>query len=310
MMFKNILATVIVSMAAAERIIVPASMVEDELIKTSKHRTPRKMEPCPAYILDFRCPRGKRGPPGERGPQGEPGKAGERGPMGPPGPPGPKGPKGPTGAQGPQGDQGAQGAQGAEGIQGEVGPQGDKGDTGAQGIKGETGPVGEQGPAGPLNTQVEHAYFLYRQDETDVFLFSEGQLMPFNLNGPYTNTTFQHVTYDVTDPSFPELHNNTVVKILQDGTYRIDWITWGQQALEVTLFINNSETNQHFMTGNNRQLTGQIDYVLFAGDLVNLRKSNTGTCQVSDNINIFGIVFTRLTVDTASANRTRIFVNN
>jgi hypothetical protein len=208
------------------------------------------------------------------------------------GPPGPPGPDGAPGAQGPPGDQGIQGPQGITGPKGDTGPQGDKGATGATGIKGETGAKGEtglEGEAGPIDSQLDHGYFYYQQAVDDVLRIDPGEKVPFNTNGPYSPLTFAHSTIS---PAWGD------ILVLQSGTYRIDFIAWGQQSLELTYYVNNNATNFMFSTNNNRQLQGQILINLNAGDVVNLVKTDSQFTSLSDNINIFGIIFTRLGVRT------------
>lgn len=244
---------------------------------------------CPAYILDFRCPRGARGPDGTRGEKGPDGPPGAPGPMGPPGP---RGMDGAPGAQGPAGDQGPDGPKGFIGPKGATGSQGAQGATGATGAKGETGIKGEMGatgPAGPIDSQLQHAFYYYSQPEETVLILTEGDRLPFNSQGPFSPSTYFH------DPTSP---NWTDIIVLQNGTYRIDFIAWGQQDLNVAYYVNDVVTPFMFSTGNNRQLQGQILLNLYAGDVVNLVKMDSGNCRFSDNINIFGIILTRLGVLT------------
>lgn len=284
----------------AERIIIPSNLVESQIDFGSikRPRAPRKLEACPAYILDFRCPRGKRGPPGERGAEGSPGPDGKQGPQGPPGPVGPRGPLGQPGPQGEPGDPGPEGPQGPQGEQGDQGLIGLKGDTGPVGVQGLVGEVGPIGPAGPLNVQVDHAFFYHRQAENDVLIINGGQPLPFNTNGPYSIDTFFHPLNDISDPLNPAALNNSVIQVLKSGTYRIDWLAWGQQELVLTLFVNGIQTDQTFMTGRNRQLTGQCHVVLQSNDIISIRKTNAGFSQLTDNINVTGIVFTYMSNQT------------
>jgi len=129
-----------------------------------------------------------------------------------------------------------------------------------------------------------------------VLVLSQGDQAPFNTDGPYVNTCYFHALNQFSDISNPL--NYSVIQVLKDGTYRIDWITWGQQSSQFTMYVNGLATDQKFSVGNNRQLIGELKYVLHANDLVTIVKSDTGQCQFSDNINVFGIVFTRISGQT------------
>lgn len=294
MQYTTLLLLLVQAIVAEVRVYKANLVDQHPECKIQQQAVPRKQAyVCPAYILDFRCPRGPRGPDGARGEKGPDGPPGAPGPMGPPGPPGPDGAPGP---QGPAGDQGIQGVKGPTGPQGDTGPQGNQGATGATGPKGDTGPKGETGavgPAGPLDSQLSHGYFYYQQPVDVVLKIQPDQKLPFNTQGPFSPLVFFHNT---TDPAW------TDIIVLQDGTYRMDFIAWGQQDLELTFFLNNTRTPFTFSTGNNRQLQGQCLLNIWAGSVVNLVKTDRQFTDFSDNINIFGIILTRLGAITSGFN--------
>jgi len=211
--------------------------------KLEQRYVPRKLNPCPAYILDFRCPRGDRGREGKRGVKGTDGMSGTPGPQGPLGPPGIDGAPGPQGPPGSTGLKGPKGVQGLLGMAGLTGPLGVQGPVGLIGLAGPQGLTGVVGPAGPLNIVLPHAYFYYQQSITNVYSLNQGSSAPFNMNGPYTSDTYSHST---TSPGW------TDITVLKSGAYRIDFISWGQQSLEMTIYLNGLNTGQRFSTGNNR----------------------------------------------------------
>jgi len=245
---KSLILALLAAVVIAQRVIIPACWVDEIPESKAQHplRTPRKMETCPAYIMDFRCRRGKRGPPGERGPLGADGLDGKQGPMGPPGVPGSKGEKGLQGPPGPDGIQGIPGVQGLQGEQGIQGQQGPTGNQGSTGVIGNQGSQGVTGPSGPSNVRMDHGYFYFSQAETDNYTLESGELVPFNTNGPYTNTTYYHGTTLIPDATDPNALSYFYIRVLLTGTYRIDWIAFCQQDIEFTLAINDAMTNQRF----------------------------------------------------------------
>ena len=82
--------------------------------------------------------------------------------------------------RGPRGYQGLRGPRGAQGERGERGPMG------PQGVRGAQGERGERGPAGPCGTPLGFAAFLAPPPTVPLTL-SEGQAVPFPINGPKTS---------------------------------------------------------------------------------------------------------------------------
>ncbi len=271
----------------ADPVAIKADLLEQEELEPVKaNRLPRKLEPCPAYILDYRCPRGKRGHSGERGPQGPDGKLGARGPVGPPGPPGPKGQPGPQGYAGPQGPTGLQGFKGPDGQPGYPGANGPQGAQGEPGEAGEAGPQGPEGAAGTADLVFDYAYFYNQANKIKI---DDLDFLEFNMNGPYVASTYFH---NNTDPE-----ESKKILVLKDGVYRIDFIAWAQLANRIEAYINGLPTGQVFSVGNNRQLTGQFHYKIYATSIVQLRvvlNGGANSVTFDDNANTIGIVLMRM----------------
>lgn len=264
----------------AEVLLFPAETVEQREDCKAQVHIPRRLASCPAYILDFKCPRGKKGKDGPRGLQGPPGIPGASGPQGPPGPPGLDGAPGPQGPDGPMGDLGPEGLIGIQGVTGPIGLQGPIGLTGAIGDQGVVGDVGPIGPPGPVDAILDYAFFYYSQLFTDSLSLNQFDIIPFNFQGPFVASTYVYTASQI------------VVQL--NGTYRIDFISYSQEAVEVTVYVNGTTTGQAFSTGAGTQLLGQVDLGLWPGSTVTLVKTSAGVSTFTFNTNIFGIILTRL----------------
>lgn len=270
---------------AAESLLYPAVIVDNFEECKAQLQIPRRLTPCPAYILDFKCPRGQRGREGARGPKGPVGIPGAPGLQGPQGPPGSAGTPGPQGPDGPMGDPGVEGVMGTQGPIGPIGLTGPIGITGPIGDQGPVGAAGPTGPAGPVGVILDYAFFYYTQLSATVLPIAQFGLIPFNTQGPLLPSTFLHNPVGLL---------NTQITIQLNGTYRLDFLSFCQNALELTVYVNGTSTGQGFSTGAGTQLLGQVDLGLWPGSVVTLVKTNVGVASFTGNVNIFALIFVRL----------------
>lgn len=279
------------------KFIYPGAVVEedDKRMKQRRGRRGGKQEGdncpanynCPAYILDYRCPRGKRGPPGDTGHIGE---AGITGIPGPQGPVGPRGPVGPPGSAGPAGLPGNPGPDGGPGPQGPVGDQGPVGEIGLTGPSGATGPKGEtgvEGAPGPLVVKLSYAYFY--NDASSLIMSNTSPVVPFIKNGPYDPDVYAH------DPA----NDPYSILVKEDGTYRIDFLSWCQQGIGFRVTLNGIGTDMVFFTNNNRQMFMECLMPIVAGTtLTMVREPQPGPSQFGGSYVLFGITLTKLSDQT------------
>lgn len=187
---------------------------------------------------------------------------------------------GPAGEQGLQGIQGPPGDPGPIGLPGSLGEKGDSGATGPDGPAGPQGAQGTTGPTGPINTDFQFAHFF---DAGENQVLEQGDLVVLNSNGAYSPATYAHIL------------ESDAIDILQSGVYRIDFIGYTNNDLELTLVYNGDGTSpytplQQFSVLGANRITGHMNVYLNSGSSISFQKTNAGEATLVSNPIGFSVV--------------------